>query len=140
MKQYPSRVKYKKYHKVNFSYSWLLERRSFFLNYGMSGIQACESGVLTYKQIEACRRTLRRGLKKKGKIWIRVFPTFPITKKSIASRMGKGKGNVSHWIAPIRKGQVLFEILEWDVKKCNIILGKAMDRLPINTRLIFCKY
>lgn len=63
---------------------------------GFSGIQAEGFGKLTFRQLEACRRTLRRGLKKTGKIWIRPFTSVPITKKSIASRMGKGKGNISH--------------------------------------------
>lgn len=67
MKQYPARTKFKKYHKANFSYSFLKEQKSFLPIYGLSGIQALESGKLTYKQIEACRRALRRGLKKTGR-------------------------------------------------------------------------
>lgn len=67
MKQYPAFLKYKKYHKANFSYSYLLEQKKFLPIYGFFGIQALESGVMTYKQIESCRRTLRRGLKKTGK-------------------------------------------------------------------------
>jgi ribosomal protein L16/L10AE len=66
MKQYPARTKFKKYHKANFSYSSILEHKSFLPVFGLSGIQALESGTMTYKQIEACRRALRRGLKKTG--------------------------------------------------------------------------
>lgn len=92
MKQYPAKKKFKKYHKVNYNFSRLSERRTFLLNYGFSGIQAKKPGKLTYKQLEACRRTLRRGLKKSGNIWIRVFTDSPVTKKPVASRMGKVKG------------------------------------------------
>ena len=67
MKQYPARLKFKKYHKPNYSNTLLMERKRFILSFGLSGIKAVESGRLTYKQIEACRRALRRGLKKKGK-------------------------------------------------------------------------
>lgn len=68
MKQYPAKKKYKKYHKVNYNFSKLCAERTFFLNYGLSGIQAKKPGKLTYKQLEACRKTLRRGLKKSGNI------------------------------------------------------------------------
>lgn len=66
MKQYPGKTKYKKYHKANYSYSSILEHKSYIPVFGLSGIQALESGTITYKQIEACRRALRRGLKKTG--------------------------------------------------------------------------
>lgn len=91
MKQYPKNLKYKKYHKVNFSYSKLLDKKNFFPINGEYGIQAMESGKLTFKQIEACRRTLRRGLKKKSLLWIKCFTSRPATQKPIASRMGKVK-------------------------------------------------
>lgn len=96
MKQYPSNLKFKKYHKVNYSFTSLLDRKRFFLGDGVFGIQAEASGKITFKQIEACRRTLRRGLKKSGNIWIRVFTYAPVTKKPVAARMGKGKGGFSH--------------------------------------------
>lgn len=91
MKQYPNNLKYKKYHKTNYSFSYLLEKKVFFPIYGEFAIQAIESGKITFKQIEACRRTLRRGLKKKGQLWIRCFTNVPVTQKPIASRMGKVK-------------------------------------------------
>jgi len=140
MKQYPSKTKFKKYHKANFSYSSIIERKSFSPVFGLSGIQALESGVLTYRQIEACRRTLRRGLKKTGKIWICAFTYVPVTKKPVAARMGKGKGGISHWVAPVRKGQILFEITEWNPVKSMLILNKALSRLPFNAKVVFTKY
>jgi large subunit ribosomal protein L16 len=96
MKQFPSNLKFKKYHKVNYSFSYLIEKKVFFPIYGEYAIQSVDSGKLTFKQIESCRRTLRRGLKKKSKLWIRCFTNAPVTQKPIASRMGKGKGNISH--------------------------------------------
>lgn len=140
MKQYPGWVKYKKYHRANIVYQNSLETRSFYLLNGFSGIQAEGFGRLTFRQLEACRRTLRRGLKKTGRIWIRPFTSVPVTKKSIASRMGKGKGNISHWIAPVRKGQVLFETSEWDMDKVKVILSRIKSRLPMKTKIISLRY
>jgi len=96
MKQYPSKLKFRKYHRVDYRFSKLTEKKVFFAGLGTTGIQALEYGKLTYRQIEACRRTLRRGLKKTGKIFIRVFTSIPVTKKPVASRMGKGKGATSY--------------------------------------------
>jgi len=94
MKQLPSHYIYKKCHKANYSYIKLLDRKNFFSLYGLYGLQSLKYGKLTYKQIEACRRTIRRGLKKLGFLFIRVFTGTPVTKKPIATRMGKGKGSI----------------------------------------------
>lgn len=96
MKQLPSNYIYKKNHKINYSYIKLMERKNFFSYFGQFGLQSLKFGKLTYKQIEACRRTIRRGLKKLGILYIRVFTGIPVTKKALASRMGKGKGTISH--------------------------------------------
>jgi len=96
MKQYPTNLKFKKYHKVNFSFSFFLERKVFFPLYASFCIQAVEAGKLTFKQIESCRRTLRRGLGKKSDLYIRCFTNVPVTQKPIAARMGKGKGGISY--------------------------------------------
>jgi large subunit ribosomal protein L16 len=88
--------------------------------------------------MEACRRTLRRGLKKQGKLWIRCFPWAPFTKKPIASRMGKGKGKLSHWFSPIKQGQVLFEMqyTAFSSYKSHLVLRKASSKLPVKTTII----
>lgn len=96
MKQLPSNYIYKKCHKANYSYIKLLDRKNFFSFYGQYALQSLDAGKLTYKQIEACRRTIKRGLKKVGFLFIRVFTGTPVTKKPIATRMGKGKGSISH--------------------------------------------
>jgi len=92
MKQYPSRLKFKKYHKSNSSFLKLREQKLFFPVNGLYGLKALDSCKLTFKQIEAGRRTIRRTTKKAGKLFINVFTNRSITKKPLASRMGKGKG------------------------------------------------
>jgi len=109
MKQYPNNLKYKKYHRINNFYITTKEKKLFFIAKGEFGLQSIETGKINFKQIESCRRTLKRGLKKIGNLWIKLFTNVPIYKKSLASRMGKGKGNLSHWIVPIKKGTILFE-------------------------------
>lgn len=89
MKQFPNELKFKKYHKANYSFNYLKDRKNFFLNKGMYGLQALSSGKLTFRHIEACRRSIRRGLKKKGDIFIRPFTSVPVSRKAVASRMGK---------------------------------------------------
>ncbi len=91
MKQLPSNYIYKKCHKANYSYIKLLDRKNFFTQYGQYGLQSLNSGKLNFKQIEACRRTIKRGLKKVGFLFLRVFTGVPVTKKPIATRMGKVK-------------------------------------------------
>lgn len=96
MKQYPNNLKFKKYHKINFFYSVSLEKKIFYPVDGEYSLQSLEYGKIKFKQIEACRRTIRRGLNKLGKLWIKLFTNTPVSKKALASRMGKGKGNLSH--------------------------------------------
>jgi len=92
MKQYPSRLKYKKNHKLNISNLTLLDQKTFFPIYGKFFLKAVESGKLNFKHIEACRKSIRRNFKKMGLINIRLFTYFSQTKKALGSRMGKGKG------------------------------------------------
>jgi large subunit ribosomal protein L16 len=96
MKQNPSRLKYKKNHRPSISNTYLSEQKNFFTLRGLISLKSLENGKLTYNQIEACRKCIRRVLKKKGKIFLRVFTNISITKKPLASRMGKGKG--AHYI------------------------------------------
>lgn len=140
MKQFPNNLKWKKYHKVNYSFIYLLERKSFYPFFGRYGLKALKPGKLTFIQIESCRKTLKRGLRKNGFLWIRVFTWVPVTKKSVGVRMGKGKGNISHWIAPIKKGQILFEINGINFYKSVSLLKKALSKLPIKVSIVKLKY
>jgi large subunit ribosomal protein L16 len=95
MKQYPKKLKYKKNHKVKSSYLAICEQKVFFIKLGNFGLKALEPGKLQFKQIEACRKSLRRDMKKQGNIFLRVFTRHSVTKKSVGVRMGTGKGNHS---------------------------------------------
>lgn len=135
MKQFPNNLKFKKYHKVNYFFNLTLEKKVFFPSNGNYCLQSLESGKLRFKQIEASRRTIKRGLNKTGKIWIKVFTNIPVTKKPLAVRMGKGKGSISHWIAAIKKGQILFEISGISNNKAKFLLNKSKTKLPIKTKI-----
>lgn len=95
MKQNPSKLKYKKNHRVSSSFFFLKDQKNFYLKRGNLALKTQKAGKLTYSQIEACRKSIRRNLKKQGKILLRTFTSFSVTKKAVASRMGKGKGNHS---------------------------------------------
>jgi large subunit ribosomal protein L16 len=96
MKQQPSRLKYRKNHKVGFSFFFLKDHKNFFPIFGRFALKSLEPGKLTFKQIEAGRKSIRRNVSKKAKILIRVFTSKSVTSKPIAVRMGKGKGNHSY--------------------------------------------
>lgn len=136
MKAYPKNLKFKKYHKVNFFFSKIIDSKNFFLLNGQYGLQSLEFGKIKYKHIESCRRTIKRGLKKLGFLWIKLFTDISVTKKSIAVRMGKGKGGFSHWIAIIKKGQILFEICGLNYYKAFHIMKKSKSKLPLKTKIV----
>lgn len=140
MKQYPKTIKFKKNHKSKKSFLKLQAQKVFFLSSGIFGLKALESGKLTYKQIEACRKSLRRDMKKKGKIFIRVFPYHSITKKSVGIRMGKGKGNHSIWICPIKQGQIICEIYGISEVASVFALRNAGNKLPFKVKVQNLKY
>lgn len=134
MKQYPSNYKYKKNHKINKQYIKASIKKNFYLIQGLYGIQSLESGKILYKQIESCRRTYKRG--KQGNLIIKLFTNVAVTKKALATRMGKGKGNISHWMVPVKKGQILFESIDMGKNKTVFLLKKTKNKLPIKTRII----
>lgn len=106
------------------------------VTFGEYGLQATDRGWITAKQIEAARKTVARATKRRGRIWIKMFPHKPVTKKSDEVTRGAGKGEVSHYVAVIKPGLVLLEIggLEKDV--CVASLKLAAQKLPIKTRVI----
>lgn len=113
----PKKTKFKKTHKGKLS---KFSFKGGKLRFGTIGLKSIESGIISAKQIEAARQAIVRKTQRKGKIWIRIFPNTPITKKPTEVRMGKGKGSVSHWSAKVKAGTVLFELC--GVKK-KIALG-----------------
>jgi len=110
--------------------------RGAFLNFGQFGLQATECGWITARQIEAARIAMTRHAKRNCKIWIRIFPDKPITKKPAETRMGKGKGNVEDWVAVIRPGRVLYEMEGVPETVARESLRLAGFKLPIRTRFV----
>ena len=105
------------------------------ISFGEYALQALESGRITARQIEAARIAMTRHVKRGGKIWIRLFPDKPITKKPAETRMGKGKGNVEEWVAVVKRGRVLYEMEGVDDGTAREALRLAAHKLPIRTRV-----
>ncbi len=103
------------------------------VSFGEYGLKAVELGRLTARQIEAARRAMSRHIKRGGKIWIRIFPDKPISKKPLEVRMGSGKGNVEYWVAQIQPGRMLFEIEGVPEDLARQALRLAADKLPVKT-------
>ena len=129
----PKRVKYRKQMKGRMTGEAL---RGSAVSFGDYGLQALESGWLTARQIEAARIALSRYVKRTGKLWIRVFPDKPITKKPAETRMGKGKGPVEGWIAVVRPGKMLYEIMGVPEDKAREAIYIAAQKLPVKTRFV----
>lgn len=106
------------------------------LTFGEFGLQATECGYITSKQIEAARIAMTRHVKRGGKLWIRIFPDKPITKKPAEVRMGKGKGPPEGWVAVIRPGRVLYEMEGVDREMAQEALRLAAHKLPLKTKFI----
>ncbi|MBU2646871.1 50S ribosomal protein L16 [bacterium] len=106
------------------------------INFGSLAIQAVGRGFLTSRQIEAGRRAMTRYVKRDGKIWIRVFPDKPLSKKPAETRMGKGKGSVDHWVCPIKPGRIIFEIEGVSPEIAREAFKLAQYKLPLKTTII----
>jgi large subunit ribosomal protein L16 len=113
-----------------------LSKRGVTLNYGDFGLQAVECGAISSKQIEAARIAMTRHVKRGGKLWIRIFPDKPFTKKPAEVRMGKGKGAPEGWVAVIRPGRILYEMEGISKELAVEALRLASHKLPIKTRFI----
>lgn len=126
----PKKIKYKKVRKGKLS---RLDFKANSLKFGEIGLKSKKSGLISARQIEAARRSIIRKIKKKGKLWIRIFPHLPVTSKPIESRMGKGKGAVSHWVSRVKGGTVLFEICGVPKNVAKEALKSGSSKLPIKT-------
>lgn len=129
----PKRTKFRKQHKGR---NRGLAQRGNEVSFGEYGLQAAERGRLTARQIEAARRAMTRHVKRGGKIWIRVFPDKPITKKPLEVRQGKGKGNVEYWVALVQPGRVLYEMSGVDEITAREAFRRAAAKLPIPTSFV----
>jgi len=103
---------------------------------GDYGLQALEPGYVSARQIEAARRAIVRYMKRRGKVWIRIFPDKPYTKKAAETRMGKGKGNVEYWVAVVRPGRIMFELAGVPEEAALHALNQASFKFGIKTKVV----
>lgn len=129
----PKRVKYRKQHRGRRKGK---AQAGYYLAFGEYGLKALESAWIKANQIEAARIAIMRSLRKGGRLWIRIFPDKPVTKKPAETRMGKGKGNVDHWVAVVKPGRILFEISGVKEEDAREALRLASFKLPIKTRFV----
>jgi large subunit ribosomal protein L16 len=129
----PKRVKYRKQQRGKMAGK---SKGATEVHFGDWGLKAVEPKWITSRQIEACRVALVRTLKRSGKIWIRIFPDKPVTKRAQDSRMGKGKGNVELWVAVVKSGRILFEVGGVSDDVAKEALKYAAAKLPIETKIV----
>ena len=129
----PSKVKYRKQQRGRrCGKAW----RGSSLSFGDYGLKVMEAGWITGRQIEASRVAIMRFIKRGGKLWIRIFPDKPVTKKPAETRMGKGKGNPEYWVAVVKPGRVLFELEGVPTDVAKRALELAASKLPCKTRFV----
>ncbi len=131
----PKKVKHRKWQKGR-SKKRMVETRGVNLAFGNLGLQAMENAWINSRQIEAARKAISHFTKKGGKVWIRIFPDKPITKRPPETTMGGGKGGVEYYVFPVRVGRILFEIDGLDKALANEALRRAGHKLPVKTRII----
>jgi large subunit ribosomal protein L16 len=129
----PKRVKFRKRFKGNMNG---LATRGNTVAFGHFGLMSLDPGWISNRQIEAARVALTREMKRGGKVWIRLFPDKPITKKPAETRMGKGKGNPEGWVAVVKPGRVMFEVEGVDDALAKLALERAAAKLPVRTRFV----
>ena len=129
----PKRTKYRKAHKGRIKGA---ASSAISLSFGSHGLKAQEPARITARQIEAARRAMTRQMKRAGRVWIRVFPDVPVSKKPTEVRMGKGKGTPELWVVRVKPGRILFEVDGIPVSVAREALGLAAAKLPVKTRFI----
>lgn len=131
--QQPKRVKYRKSHK---GHRHGEAQSGNKLDFGDYGMQATSTAWVTARQIESARRAMTRYIKRGGKIWIRIFPDHPVTKKPAETRMGSGKGSPDHWIAVVRRGRMMFEMSGVAEDVAREAMRLASHKLPLQTKFV----
>lgn len=129
----PKRTKFRKAHKGRIKGA---AKGGTTLNFGSYGLKAVEPERITARQIEAARRAMTRQMKRAGRVWIRIFPDVPVSKKPTEVRMGKGKGSPEYWAARVKPGRIMFEIDGVDDETARTALTLAAAKLPIKTRIV----
>ena len=129
----PKRTKFRKMQKGRVKG---LAHRGSRIDFGDFGIKSLEPGWITSRQIEACRIAINRRMKRQGKVWIRIFPDKPITKKPAETRMGKGKGSPEYFVAVVKPGRVLFEVAGVPEELAREAMALAQYKLPVKTKFV----
>ena len=129
----PKRVKYRKAHRGRRKGN---AKRGSSVAFGDFGLKSLEPAWITSRQIEACRVALSRKMKRDGRVWIRIFPDKPVSKKPLETRMGKGKGAPEFWVAVIKPGRILFEVSGVTRDVANDALKICSHKLPIKTKIV----
>jgi len=129
----PKRTKYRKQFKGR---NRGIATRGTKVSYGEYGLKTLQHGAITARQLEAARRAMSRHIKRGGKVWIRIFPDKPITKKPLEVRQGSGKGNVEYWVALVQPGRMMFEIEGVSEDLAREALGLAAAKLPVKTAFV----
>jgi large subunit ribosomal protein L16 len=129
----PKRVKYRKAHRGRRRGN---AHRGSLVNFGDYGLKALEPGWITSRQIESARVAITRMMKREGRLWIRIFPDKPVTKKPAETRMGKGKGAPEFWVAVVKPGRIMFEIAGVNRKIAEEAMRLASHKLPIKAKLV----
>lgn len=132
----PKRTKYRKQQKGRVKG---LSHRGSTVSFGSFGLKTLEMGMITSRQIESARIAMTRYMKREGKVWIRIFPDKPITAKPLEVRMGKGKGALDHYVAPIKPGKILFEMDGVSLEVATEALRLAAQKLPVLTKMVIRK-
>lgn len=130
----PKKTKFRKAHKGRVHGR---AKSGFTINFGAYGLKAEETGRITARQIEACRKAIVRELRRAGKIWIRLFPDVPVSTKPAEVRMGSGKGTPEYWVCPVKPGRIMFEIDGVTKEMARAAFERAAAKLPIKTRVVF---
>ncbi|MAU87017.1 MAG: 50S ribosomal protein L16 [Alphaproteobacteria bacterium] len=129
----PKKTKFRKMHKGRISGN---AKGGFALNFGSYGLKSLEPSRVTARQIEAARRAMTRHMKRAGRVWIRIFPDVPVSKKPTEVRMGKGKGSVEYWAAKVKPGRVMFEIDGVSIEVAREALSLAAAKLPVKCKIV----
>lgn len=129
----PKKTKYRKQHKGRIHGN---AKGGTTLNFGQYGLKALEPERITARQIEAARRTMTRTMKRQGKVFIRIFPDVPVTKKPLEVRQGKGKGSVEFWACRVKPGRIMFELDGVTEEVARTALSLAASKLPIKTKIV----
>lgn len=129
----PKRTKYRKQHKMK---TKGIAIKGSTISFGSFGLKSLDIGRITNRQLESARIAMTRYMKREGKVWIRIFPDKPITKKPAEVRMGKGKGALDHWVAVVKPGRIMFEIDGVPMEIAKEALRLAAQKLPVLTKTV----